>query len=151
MKISEIMTRDVFTVPPEMSVRELANLLFQKEISGLPVVDQEGRIQGMVTEKDILKMVMPKYLEYQGIHDFAFVLDTGPFWKQVGEADKLMVKDIMRKDVLCVTDDTPVPEVARLMITKNVRRIPVLREGKLVGIIARSDIVKEIAKETGVI
>jgi CBS domain-containing protein len=151
MKISEIMTRDVFTVPPDMSVKELANLLFQKEISGLPVVDKEGHILGMVTEKDIIKMAMPKYLEYEGLNDFAFVLDTGPFWKKVAAADKLSVKDIMRKDVLCVTDDTPVPEVARLMITKNVRRVPVLREGKLAGIIARSDIVKEIAKETGIV
>jgi CBS domain-containing protein len=63
-----------------------------------------------------------------------------------------MVKDIMRKDVLCVTEDVPIPEVARLMIVKKIRRIPVLnKDKKLIGIIARADIVKEIAKRTGVV
>jgi len=151
MKVSELMTKEVLTVSPDMSVKDVAKLLFEKEISGLPVVDAESRVIGMVTEKDLINMAMPKYLEEKGLEDFAYILDEGPFWKKVAEADRLKVKDIMRKEVLCVTEDMPVPEVARLMISKKVRRIPVLRDGKLVGIIARADIVKEISRQTGII
>ncbi|KAF0135093.1 MAG: hypothetical protein FD145_231 [Candidatus Saganbacteria bacterium] len=151
MKISELMTKEVFTIPPDMSVKEAARLLMDKEISGLPVVDKDNKVIGMLTEKDIISMAMPKYLEEKDLHDFAYILDDGPFWKKAEEADKLKVKDIMRKEVLCVSESTPLPEVARLMISKKVRRIPIVTDGKLVGIIARADIVKEIAKKTGII
>jgi CBS domain-containing protein len=151
LKVADLMTREVMTVPPEMSVKSAAKLLFEKEISGLPVVDAERRVIGMITEKDIINMAMPKYLQEPEYQDFAYILDTGPFWKKVAEAEKLAVKDIMRKDVLCVSGDMSVPEVARLMISKGIRRIPVLKDKKLVGIIARADIVREIAKETGII
>jgi len=151
LMVKNLMTKDVFTVSPEMSVKEAAKLLFEREISGLPVVDEQKRVIGMLTEKDIINMAMPGYLQEKQYQDFAYILDTGPFWKKAAEADQLKVADIMRKEVLCVTEDMSVPEVARLMISKGVRRIPVLRAKKLVGIIARADIVKEIAKETGII
>ena len=150
LKVADLMTRDVFTVPPEMSVKEVAKLLFEKEISGLPVVDADRKIIGMITEKDLIAMALPNYLEKLG--DFDFILDEEPFLKKIADADKVKVKDIMRKEVLCVKEEALVPEVARLMIVNKVRRIPVLdKDKKLVGIIARADIVKEIARKTGII
>lgn len=150
LKVADLMTREVFTVPPEMSVKEVAKLLFEKEISGLPVVDEQKKVIGMITEKDLISMALPKYLEKLG--DFDFILDEEPFLKKIADADKVKVKDIMRREVLCVKEDVPVPEVARLMIVNKVRRIPVLdKDKKLVGIIARADIVKEIARKTGII
>lgn len=150
MKVSELMTRDVMTIPLEMNVKEAAKILFERQISGLPVVDSERRVVGMITEKEIIAMALPQYTEQ--LSDFDVILDEEPFHKKVAEADKVKVKDIMRKEVLCISEDVSVPEVARLMIVKKARRIPVLdRNKKLVGIIARADIVKEIAKETGII
>ncbi len=149
MKVAELMTKDVITVAPEMSVKDAAKMLFSLNISGLPVVDEHKKVIGMITEKDIIAMAMPSYVSHLG--DFAYLLDTEPFAKKIAEADKIQVRDVMRKDVICVTEDTPVPEVAKLMITKKVRRLPVLRGGRMVGIIARSDIVKEIAKKTGIL
>lgn len=150
LKVKDLMTKEVFTVPPDMSVKEAARLLFEKEISGLPVANQENKIIGMITEKDLIAMALPNYLEKLG--DFDFILDEEPFIKKIADADKVRVKDIMRKEVLCVDEDTPLPEVARLMIINKVRRIPVLDKSKnLVGIIARADIVKEIARKTGII
>ncbi|MEM2954785.1 MAG: CBS domain-containing protein [Candidatus Nanoarchaeia archaeon] len=151
MKLSEIMTKEVTTVPPDMSVKEVAKKLFEMQISGLPVVDNEGRVVGMITEKDIIATALPKFIEDKDMVDFSYILNEEPFRKNIAEFENLKVRDIMRKDVLCVSEDTPVPEVARLMLTKKVRRIPVLRDKKLVGIIARSDIVKVIAKEAGII
>lgn len=150
MKVSELMTREVMTIPPEMSVREAARILFERQISGLPVVDEQRKVVGMITEKEIIAMALPKYVEQLG--DFDYILDEEPFSKKITEADKIKVKDIMRKEVLCVTEDIPIPEVARLMIAKKARRIPVLdKDKKLIGIIARADIVKKIAKEAGII
>ncbi|MFH1709442.1 MAG: CBS domain-containing protein [bacterium] len=150
LKVSEMMTKDVITVSPEMSVRDAARKLFEMKISGLPVVDEQKNVLGMITEKDIIAMALPKYVEKMG--DFDFLLNVEPFARKFEESDKIMVKDVMRKDVLCVTEEVPVPEVARLMIVKKIRRIPILnKDKKLVGIIARADIVKEIAKKIGVI
>ena len=100
----------------------------------------------MITEKDIIGMALPKYVEKLG--SLAYTFDMVPFAKTLAAADKVLVKEIMRKDVITATVDTSVPEVARIMIVKRIRRIPILdQEGKLVGIIARHDIVKEIFKE----
>jgi len=150
LNVKDLMTREVMTVAPDMSVKDAAKLLFEKEISGLPVVSQDNKIIGMITEKDLIAMALPNYLEKLG--DFDFILNEEPFIRKIADADKVKVKDIMRKDVLCVSEDTPIPEVARLMIIKKVRRIPVLdKDKKLAGIIARADIVKEIAKKTGIV
>jgi predicted transcriptional regulator len=150
MKVSELMTRDVMTIPPDMSVRDAAKALFEREISGLPVVDENKNVVGMITEKEIIGMALPKFTEQLG--DFDVILDEEPFAKKLAEADKIKVKDIMRKEVLCINEDVSVAEVARLMIAKKARRIPVLdKNKKLVGIIARADIVKKIAKETGIV
>lgn len=150
MKVSEIMTKDVMTIPPEMSVREAAHHLFEKQISGLPVVDENRKVVGMITEKEIISMALPKFAEQLG--DFDIILDDTPFDEKLSEADKIKVKDVMRKEVLCVSEDISVAEVARLMLAKKARRIPVLdKNKKLVGIIARADIVREIARETGIV
>ncbi len=149
LKVSDIMTKDVITVSGDTTVKDATALLFKLRISGLPVVDKEKHVIGMITEKDIIAIALPKYIEQ--LSDFAFVLDSEQFTKKVENLDKLLVKDIMRKEVLCITEDTPVPEAAKLMITKKVRRIPVLRDNKLVGIVARADIVKEMAREIGII
>jgi len=150
MKVSELMTREVMTIPPEMSVREAAKILFEKRISGLPVVDEGRKIVGMITEKEIIGMALPQLVEQLG--DFDYILNEEPFVKKIAEADKIKVKDVMRREVLCVSEDVPIAEAARLMIAKKIRRIPVLdKSKKLAGIIARADIVKEIAKETGII
>jgi CBS domain-containing protein len=79
------------------------------------------------------------------------MLDTGGFEKKAGELDKIKVSDAMRKEVTCISEDTPFPEAVRLMITKKIRRIPVVKDGKLIGIIARSDIVEVIIKQYGII
>jgi len=151
MKASDIMTKNVISAPPDMTVKEVAKLLFNKHISGLPIVDKDMRVIGIVTEKELISMAMPEYLASKDLRDFAYILDEEPFKKNIAKSEKLFVKDIMRKDVRFITEDVRVPEIARLMLSNNLRRLPVVRNGKLVGIVARADIVKEIAKEVGII
>ena len=149
LKVKDLMTKDVITVSPDMTVKDAANMLFERNISGLPVVDSENRIVGMITEKDIIKMALPSYFDDVG--SLSFLPSFEPFDKRLAQADKILVKDIMRKEVVTTTEDENIVEVARLMVVKLARRIPVVRDKKLIGIIARSDIVREMARRSGII
>ncbi len=113
MPVKQIMTKDVVTVPSEMPVREVANLLSERNVSGVPVVNDEGRVIGVVSELDV-----------------------------VGRRGATAA-DIMSKQVISVTEDTNVDEVLHLFLNQRIRRVPVLSGGQhLVGIISRSDLVR---------
>ncbi|MBI4489742.1 MAG: CBS domain-containing protein [Deltaproteobacteria bacterium] len=111
----DIMTKDIITVGPATTVKNLAKILIRNQISGAPVADKKGKILGIVSEADI-----------------------------VGKKGK-QVKDIMSPRVIEVTEETPVEEIASLMTTHKVKRLPVMRGDKLVGIVSRADIVGAIA------
>jgi len=115
MVAKDIMTRDVITVISTMTVKNLANLLIKNQISGAPVAAKNGKVIGMVSEADILA--------------------------KKGKD----VKTIMSKKVISASEETPVEEIAKLMTTHKINRIPVIREDKAVGIISRADIVNAIA------
>lgn len=115
MLAKDIMTRDVITVSPTTSVKSLAKILVQNQISGAPVVDKKGKILGVVSEADI---VAKKGKE---------------------------VKAIMSKKVIEVAEDTPVEEVASIMTHHKIKRVPVMRGDRIVGIVSRSDIVGAVA------
>lgn len=115
MRAEDIMTRDVITVNPSIKIKSLAKLLIDNQISGAPVVTKGGKILGIVSEGDI-------------------VLTKGKD-----------AKTIMSKKVISIRRDTTAEEIARLMVTHAIRRLPVMEDGKLVGIVSRADIVHAIA------
>lgn len=115
----DIMTRKVATIHPEASVQEAAQLLDQKCISGAPVVDADGKIIGIITEADIISKV---------------------------NRDGLRVADIMSHTVISVSEETPVGEIAALLTERKIKRVPVVSNGKLVGIVSRADIVHAVAQ-----
>jgi CBS domain-containing protein len=119
MIASDIMTRHVFTIAPEASVRDAANLLAQKRISGVPVIDDTGKMIGMLTEADIISKV---------------------------DREGLKVDEIMSRNITTVIEETPVDEIAHLMSERKIKRVPVVRDGKLVGIVSRADIVRAVAE-----
>ncbi len=146
MKVKDIMTKDVTRVSPDANAKEALDLLLKMKISGLPVIDDKGKLVGMFTEKDILRNVLPSYIEKVG----KFVYEENP--KSIGEKFKgltnLTVSQLMRKEVITVDENTTLCEVAHLMLTSKARRIPVLdKSGKVAGIVARGDILRAIAKE----
>lgn len=148
MKVKEVMATDIKSLSPETSAREALNMLSQMEISGLPVVNADGKLAGMFTEKDILRNILPSYLDKVGM----FVYEENPkgIRKKAAELDRIRVKEIMRKDVVAVDEDASLCEVARIMLIHKVRRIPVLnKEKKIVGIVARQDIIGGLFKESG--
>lgn len=145
MKINEIMTRNVRTLLPDTPVKDAIAALLAQKISGLPVVDSAGKLVGMFTEKDVLKSVLPSYVSQVG----KFVYENTPktMTAKVAKLDEFKVADLMRREVVTVTEETPVSEVAHIMLTQNVRRIPVVdRDQKMVGIAARSDVLENILR-----
>lgn len=148
MKVKEIMSKDIVSIRPEDNAKGALALLFKMEISGLPVIDKEGKLVGMFTEKDVLKHILPSYLEKVGL----FIYEENPKYirNKFQDLMNLSVCQLMRKEVITIDEDTSLCEVARLMLTEKIRRIPVLdKEKKIVGIVAREDIVKAYAKEAG--
>jgi len=113
----DVMTTEVVTVPPSMTMQELARLLAERHISGVPVVDHMGRVLGIVSEADILS-------------------------RRQGEET---VRAIMTTDVVAVAEEESVHEIALLLWMKRINRVPVLRQGELVGIVSRTDLVKALA------
>jgi len=146
MKAREIMIRDVKSLFPDMTSREALSLLQKMAISGLPVVDEQGKLVGMFTEKEILAYTLPSYINKVG----SFVYEENPksTRKKLGELDKIKVSQLMRKEVVSITEETTLCEVARIMLTQKARRLPVVdKAGKVVGIIARSDVLAAFMKE----
>lgn len=119
MIASDIMTRQVATIRPEASAQEAAQLLDEKRISGAPVVDADSKIIGIITEADIISKV---------------------------NRDGLCVADIMSHDVIAISEETPVSEIAALLTERKIKRVPVVCDGKLVGIVSRADIVHAVAQ-----
>lgn len=141
MKVKEIMAAKVNTLSPEMNAREALDLLFKMKISGLPVVDAQNKLVGMFTEKGVLKTLLPGYIDKVG----SFTYQENPkIIKQKADAlQKLQVKEVMREEVVSVDAETALSEVARIMLTKQVRRVPVLNKDKqVIGIVAREDVIK---------
>jgi len=150
MKIKEIMEKELISLSKDTKIKDAFLRLLKMRISGLPVLDENSKLLGMFTEKDILKAILPGYLDKVG----RFVYEANPkiVKKKLLEIQDLTVGELMRHEVVTVDEDTTLCEVARLMLTQNVRRIPVLnKEKKVVGIVAREDILREFAKEVGLI
>lgn len=148
MKVKEIMSKDVISIKPDDNAKEALALLFKLKISGLPVINKEGKLVGMFTEKGIIRYILPSYIERVG----RFIYEENPksIKKKFIELQDFKVSQLMRTEVITIDDDTAVCEVARIMLTQKIRRIPVLnKEKKVVGIVAREDIVKAYAKEAG--
>jgi CBS domain-containing protein len=140
------MVRNVKSILPDISVSQALEFLSEEKISGLPVMDKDNKLVGMFTEKDVIKYILPGYLEKVGV----FIYEDNPkaIKNKVKELlNERKVCEVMRREVITVDPNSSLSEVARIMLIGKVRRIPVIdKEGKVVGIIAREDVVKAFIK-----
>jgi CBS domain-containing protein len=148
MRALDVMTTQVITVDPKTSVQALALLLAERRISGVPVVDSDSRLVGIVSEGDLLHRVETGTERLAGRRR-SWWLDTIASDRDLArdyvKSHARIVKDIMTPDVISVTDTTDLAEIAMLLETKRIKRVPVLREGKLVGIVSRANLVRALA------
>jgi len=146
MKVQEIMSKEVISLRPEDSAKDALDILFKKRISGLPVIDRQGKLVGMFTEKEVLLKILPSYVDKVG----KFVYEENPkaVKQKVLALSGLKVAEVMRSEVVTVSENTALCEVAHIMLTQKARRIPVLAaSGIVAGIVSRGDVLKALFTE----
>lgn len=145
MYIKDIMTKQVITVSEDDTVEKCANLLITYNLSGLPVIDEKGKVKGIVTEGDLIRRASringPASLEVLG--GIFYLESPKKFMDNIRRSMSNIVRDIMTKDVITVSPDNTIEDATTLLVQKNIKRLPVIdKEENLVGIVSRKDIVK---------
>jgi len=143
MLASEIMTTDVATVSPETSIAELASLLIKRRISAVPVVSG-GRVIGIVSEGDLLRRT-ELGTEHARSHWLELSIPSDRLAREYVREHSRKVADVMTPDVVAVQHDADIAEIAELLERRRIKRVPVLRDGALVGIISRANLVQALA------
>ena len=145
---ADVMTRDVAVVYPETTLLDAVKLMAKRHISGMPVLDRAGTIVGMLSEADLMRW-HEGYTERQArwLDMLAEGTNLAPEFLAGIREQSRQVKSVMAAGAITVTEDTPARDIARLMYGNDIKRVPVLRDGKLVGIVARSDLVRALAEK----
>lgn len=145
MKVLAVMlTENVLTVNPETPLRELARVLYHQRLSGVPVVDEQGRCVGVVSEKDFFRALYPSFEEYHR-HPESF-LSFEQLEERVPEVAGLKVGDVMAKKPTVVHPDTPVMEAGAIMLARHHHRLPVVERdsAKFLGVVSRGDLYRAV-------
>ena len=144
MRAADVMTNEVITVGEDASVQEAAKLLAEHGISAVPVVDRDKRVVGMVSEGDLLHRAETG-TERRRAWWLEMVASTNQLAGEYVKSHSGSVKDVMKSDVISVTEETTVADIAILLETNRIKRVPVLRDGRLVGIVSRANLVRALA------
>lgn len=147
----DIMTRDVLLARPQDRVDHILEVLKERKISGLPVVDDQGKLVGIVTINDILKQVARQAPRYYGLFGVfvttEVITEDESFEEKVAHLGEMQVGQIMTRRVLIVHEDTPIDEVARLLMARAIKRVPVVSHGRVVGVVSRGDLVNVLGNK----
>lgn len=148
LKAKDIMTTDVISVPPTMTIEAFARLLIENRISGAPVLDESGALKGIVTENDLIsqnkRLHIPTIIR---LFD-AYIMLGKPdsIEKELKKMTGSTVEEICTKDVITITPDTSIEEIATIMAERKVHLLPVVADGKLSGIVGKIDLIKAVLK-----
>jgi CBS domain-containing protein len=144
---ADVMTSDVVTVRPDTSIRYLAKLMAERRVSGVPVIDEPGHLVGMVSEYDLL-LWSDHAPERQAwwLDMLAGDFDLSPDYLDVARGEQQKVRSIMRADPVSISEGTPLREIATLLHDRGVKRLPVVRDGRVVGVVSRGDLVRVLAR-----
>lgn len=148
LKAKEFMTHDVITIRPDATVEELARLLIDHRFSGVPVVDDNNNLIGIVTEHDLIsknkRLHIPTIIR---LFDAYILLGSGKMEEEIKKMAATTVDDICTKDVVSITEETTLEEVATIVSEKSIHLLPVLRDKAVVGIVGKVDIVGAMTGE----
>lgn len=144
----DLMTKDVATVTPETSLLTAVRLMSDRRVSGLPVVDAEGRPVGMLTEGDLLRW-HGEFSERQQwwLDHLADGEALAPSFVKVLQAEKRKVASIMKHDVITLAPGASAHDIAALFFDKGIKRAPVVVDGKIVGLVSRADLIRALGRE----
>jgi CBS-domain-containing membrane protein len=146
----DIMTKEVITVRPDTSLSELSAILVKNKISGAPVVDDSGALVGMVTENDLIsqnkRLHIPTVVSFL---DAAIYLESSKkFEQEVKRMAATKVGEICSRKALTITEETTIVDIATIMAEKKVHLLPVVKDGKIVGIVGKRDVVIAVARQS---
>ncbi|MFP4482005.1 MAG: HPP family protein [Thermovirgaceae bacterium] len=147
MRIGDLMDRDLTAITPETTVADAVEVLSVHRISGVPVLDGAGEIQGFISEKDIVKAALPGYFDL--LQDPSFLPDFDQFSKRLRRisldpVEKYMIRDVVTFDV----DDSDF-QVAMIMMRENLKRAPVVSGGTFIGMVSRADLLDYLLRSSG--
>ena len=145
MQAMDIMTKKVFTVGPHMTLGEVAQLLIDQQISGVPVVDAAGQLLGVISQTDLVRRSREAG-DAPGVPSFYRQEET---WLEksgyeIKEPDRTRVRDVMTPAVIQATDNTPIEELAALMLAKHLHRVVITCGGRLSGIVTTTDMMRAL-------
>jgi CBS domain-containing protein len=151
MRAMDVMTTDVITVNPDTTVQDLAKLLAERGISGTPVVDAGGQLVGIVSEGDLLHRAEIGTAHRHRERRRSWWLDhfASEAAREYVKSHGRTVNDVMTPNVVTVSEDTDLAEVAALLEARRIKRVPVLRDGRIVGIISRANLVRALGATKG--
>ncbi len=147
MKAKDIMNKDVISVKEEDKVEDLVKIMLNSGISGVPVVDDNGSVVGIVSETDLIypekSLHLPAFIPI--LDGIVFLESFKKLEREIKKMTAYRVKDVMNKKVITVKEDTEVERIVNILLDKKINRVPVVDdENKLVGIITRSNILRHI-------
>ncbi|MBN1794337.1 MAG: CBS domain-containing protein [Candidatus Omnitrophica bacterium] len=138
MLIKEIMTTNVITISPEASLKEVGRVLKEKKVSGLPVTNTAGTVVGIITLTDLWR-VLHRIYSWKGFEKTEFGAQFNDMLEQ--EKTNSKVKDIMTKTVISLSEDDSIDDAMRMMFENQIHTIPVTKDGRLIGIVGKRDII----------
>jgi CBS domain-containing protein len=144
MRAHQIMTRTVVTVSPEAKIIEAADIMLKRHISGLPVVDAAGKLVGIITEGDLIRRPEIGTLKKRG-RWLGFLVGPGKLASEFVQEHGRRVAEVMTKSPVTVTEDTALAEIADIMEKNDIKRVPVVRGDKLIGIVSRANLLQAVA------
>ncbi len=145
MKVKELMdTHNVF-VTPDTTYEEVARLLYTNQVTGVPVLDDQERVVGFVSEKDIVRILYPWYKSFYDSPESYTDMEARE--SKAGDIRNTKVEVFMKRNILTVTPDDPIMKAGSLMLAHDVNRLPVVENGKVVGMVSRNSIYRTILKK----
>lgn len=144
MRAQDVMTPNVVTVAPDTTISQLARLLLERNISAAPVVNEQGRLVGIVSEGDLLGRgeIAGRVRPSWWLQLFRTETEQA---REYAKAHAKRVEDVMTRNVVTVSEDAGIADIADLLEKNRIKRVPVLREGRIVGIVSRADLVRVLA------
>lgn len=142
----DIMTSEVLTLQPDMGVNQAAQLLLQRRINAAPVVDEEGRVKGILAQSDLIaqQMSLPMPSFFTLLDGLIPLSSSKKLDRAVEKIAATTVAQAMTPDPVVVAPDTPISQVAALMVEKNYHTLPVVAQGKLVGVVGKEDVLRTL-------
>jgi len=140
-KVKDFITRDLTSVTEDTPLKEVAELLSIRELIGIPVVNKKNEVTGWISETNIITSIFPEKVKIEN-PDVIHFMNISQVVKKLTQVGQAMVRDYMIKDVYFVEEDTPASYVVELMLHKDFKRVPVVRNKRLVGVVDRSSLAR---------